>query len=523
MSKKYGLGLVVIVLLGVVSLVQADDEFPMVYTGDGMTLIVKQWDDDSGAVKGDIQRDGTTFAFAGKMKDHDSESVTGSFIAEGKTYPFTATIDPKTDAIRFNTGNKVYNLKPVENKPDAPAAGGNPLDTPGTPLNPLDMPNAPRNPPETPDAPRNPLEEGPRDQSAQPPVVQNPLDPGASETQNPPRPPEPAAAEKPEVLKLKMVKFNDINMGKPAFTMLIPQDWKAEGHIEWGPMDNPFPQHRVTVKGPDGSAIAFVPAMNMTYFEVNPVPGFPPQPPQGIRTPERPGDFIVSLLSRVPELRNVRLIEDTRDLQGERNLAMQQRAMGMNPNDIRTQLHVITVGYERGNQKMIEQIVTMFALFPGMNTENIRSESWALYTLVSIAAPEEKFAKTREQLYALAGTYRSIPNWWAQQFAVRQEIQKKQHADAMEAIKRRGEFYGQLSDDQFNSWKKSNAVSDKAQKDRIDGIYERQDYKDVDGSNVNLTIHYKHVYSDGSGNLVLTNNSLNKPNDGNYQEIEPVN
>lgn len=497
MKCKLLSGLILLLLMTSTESVRADESLQR-FSGDGLTIVIRTLDDDTGKVTGDLLRDGKSFPFTGQIQEENTgEAVTGSFVAAGETFRFTSRVEPDTGIIHFTTGNKTYKLKPEtpEPKPDAPRNNENPLNS-----------DAP--------AKRNPLE------SDAPPAKPNPLNEGAAE------PPASVAstptAGKDDSLRLKLVKFNDITMGGlPAYTMLIPHDWKSSGHIEWGPAENPFPQNRTRADGPDGSAVAFFPHIHMSYAEFKPVQGLPPLPNVGVPAPQRPGDFIVhQLRTHGKDLTNVRLVEDKRDHAAEKAMA-DQAGQGLSP-EIKVTVHVVTVAYEKNGKPMREQMLVSYARYPDYEDMNSRSQAWSLGFMTVIAAPENRFEATKEMLYKIAGTYRPIPNWWVQQFEARQRIQNQRHIDVMAEIKRRGEFYNSMSDMQYDNFKKNMSAMDKGQKDRIDSIYERQDYKDVDGKPVNFTFHYKHVYSDGSGNYVLTNNPLRKPADGNFKEIEPV-
>ena len=507
MSRLPLIGIVSVLSLVFLSVVRAEGDLPLTYAGDGLTLTVKQMNEETGVVGGDIHRGDATFPFTGQIQEENTgEAVAGTFVADGHTFEFTSSLTPQ-NTIVFKTGGKTYTLKQVVK--EKPKAAGNPLEEA----------NSTKNPIEATDRPKNPLEVNP---DPTPPVSDNPLSPVRNDNPGP-NPAPNSVAGQPEEIRLKLVKFNDINMGGlPAYTMLIPSDWKAKGHIEWGPAANPFPQSKISISSPDGCGIAFIPSLTLEYVESKPMPFVTP-PPAGTPAPQRPGDFLVELFRKNTKLTNVRLIDDKRDLPAEQALERMNRGSPLAGNGVRTQLHIVTIGYDHENVRMREQIVLMYARYPDTNNENIYGQLWSIFTMVSVAAPEAKFEEKSKFLYALAGTYRAIPNWWVQQFEARQRIQNQRHVDAMAEIKHRGEFYSQMSDAQFATYKQNSAASDVAQKQRIDGIYERQDYKDVDGSNVNLTFHYKHVYSDGSGNFVLTNNSLNKPNDGNYREIESAN
>jgi hypothetical protein len=64
------------------------------------------------------------------------------------------------------------------------------------------------------------------------------------------------------------------------------------------------------------------------------------------------------------------------------------------------------------------------------------------------------------------------------------------------------------------------SAGDKAQRQRVNSIYETDDFRDTNGQTVNLPMHYRHVFSDGNGNYVLSNSS-DRPT-GNWSEIQPA-
>jgi hypothetical protein len=88
-------------------------------------------------------------------------------------------------------------------------------------------------------------------------------------------------------------------------------------------------------------------------------------------------------------------------------------------------------------------------------------------------------------------------------------------------IRRRGEQINRLSDEEYARYRKAFSGSDAAQRDPINTIYETSDYKDADGQIANLPMHYHHVFSDGKGNYVLSNNSNDKPGEL-WTAIQPM-
>ena len=86
-----------------------------VYSGDGLTVRVLEWDEESGNVRGQIIKDGETFPFTGKHSEtDDAEVVTGSFKvgdqafkAAFKAWERKRTLISGTPGIRTRTAARV--------------------------------------------------------------------------------------------------------------------------------------------------------------------------------------------------------------------------------------------------------------------------------------------------------------------------------------------------------------------------------------------------------------------------------
>ncbi len=101
------------------------------------------------------------------------------------------------------------------------------------------------------------------------------------------------------------------------------------------------------------------------------------------------------------------------------------------------------------------------------------------------------------------------------------EITRRNHIIGMEEIRRRGQYYSDLSDANYAAWKRSVASSDRQQEARIDAIYEVEPFRDADGLPVKLPIHYQNYYSDGKGNYVMTNSTMDEPG-SEWTKLEPM-
>ncbi len=566
---------------------------PMVYAGDGLTVVILKMSEDTGEMSGEIRRDKSVYPFSAKMDDNDDEVIRGNFYVDGKPYAFSAREDADSEAMIFVTGAKRYKLLPVvQQQPQPPQPmpqPDNPLDQPvQPPVNPPVQPPAPPvenpltglpgmnenpappvnpNPPVQPPAPQPPVAPaqpnpptspepenpltglpttpqtppqpapGPSAPATNQPSPQNnpllnlpgnpsqnpaPVNPPAPQQPvQPAAPAQPAAANKAS--KVKLAKFNDISMdGVLSHTMLIPEGWTSDGFIQWSGEPDYMPEKTITVTGPDHAKLTFIPTMAFMYIVVNPVPGFPVTPPNGTPPPQNLGAWIAKTIAENPngKLKNVKLVSDVRNQQFEAMMDQLDRESGGNLRDVRRTSHIVTVTYEQKGVKIREEINVNYALFPPSVNENLRSDMWTLQFLAGYSALDDKFDQVKPQLVAIQSTMRPVAKWWVQMFKVRGEIMRVRAEQRMEEIRRRGKMYDQMSDAEYAKYKESMKGSDQAQKDRVDTIYERQEYTDTDGSIVTLPIHYNHIFSDGNGNYVMTNNSLEKPSDL-WTEIKP--
>ncbi len=434
------------------------------YSGKDAIVKVFFEDEDSGEVGGEIQLAGETHPFTAVAEDDGS--VEGNLIIKGRSQPFTATL--KGDSLSLTSAGRTYQLT----KGRAPA-----------------MPAAPSTP-STPGAPAKPAAPGPA---------------------------VPTDAPLPGTLRLKRVELRDITMGGVvSHRMLIPQDWNLSGHVEWSTDGTNTAQFNFKVTGPRHEKIAYIPAMSFSHA-VSKSGAFPPT---GTPPPDNLGAWLVGFIRQNNrEVSDVRLIEDIRDPKAEQAWREQSAATGVDLKNIGAEIHVITLAYQKQGVPMREQITLNFTRCSPMDNGYLISRLWMIFTNGIIAAPEADFARLRPQLMAIAGTLEMEPRWWNQMMQLRSLLIQKKHQDAMAEIRRRGEMYNRISDEQFASWKRWNASDNEAQRQRIQGIYEVQDYRDVDGRSVELPFHHKHVFSDGQGNYLLTNDYNHKP-EGNYQEIQ---
>ncbi len=301
-------------------------------------------------------------------------------------------------------------------------------------------------------------------------------------------------------LRLRKAEFRDIHMGNVvAYTMLVPDGWKAQGHIEWSQAQTPYPQTKIDVVAPDKSKISFYPALTFSYAES-------PQMNmrQGIPPPTDFGAWFVSFVAQNnPNISKVELVKITRDTAAEKALAEQSRQLGQ-PVQGQWQINLVRFRFVMDGVPFTQETHVSFATNPPAHTSNMTMVDWMLFFNSDVRAPSAVFEALRPVLYASAHSLRSVPQWWAQQQRLIMDITRRNHEIGMAEIKRRAQAYDQLSDASLAEWKKQQAASDRQQGQRINAIYEVDDFRDTDGLTVKLPSHYAHHYADGRGGYLLT-------------------
>lgn len=308
-------------------------------------------------------------------------------------------------------------------------------------------------------------------------------------------------------LRLKWHAFPDVTMGAPAaYSVMLPVNWSAKGKVEWQPVGEvPFPQQVIEITSPLQGRISFEPQITFSYMEGTGITS------QGVPAPANFPQWLVQVIPQSnPKVSNVKLVSSRRDAKGEEFLQKMHSASG-GGGGMEREIHVIVLDYNEGNQRRREEMNVTYARFAPYLSQNMNSQLWSITPGVSISAPAHLFAAHRAALFNAAYSVTRNPSWHIQSQAVIAEMSRQRIANKWEAIKQRGRQISQMSDAEYAKYKKDSAISDGAQRTRINSINETDDFRDTNGNIVNLPMHYNHVFSDGKGNYVLSNNSQDRP------------
>lgn len=448
-----------------------------VLQGDGITLRVLKLSEDETEASGILLRSDGSYPFVARLVSDDNAAVyKGQFRVGKEEKQFTTTVREGDPDIIFSLAGRQYHLRelaPVTDEEEEQTSAPGEL-------------------------------EG---DSAEPPP--------AAESAGARSPAKPA-----DEVRLHQVEIRDVNMNNVvAYTMLVPDGWDFQGHVEWSKEKTPYPQRVVKVTASDGSWINFSPAMSFSYSVIRQVGGGTMR--NGTPPPSSLGEWVVSAAARAhPELSEFSLISDERDRLLEQASEAAQRQSGI-PVQGNWEKHRIKFRFLMDGVPFTEELHLTYSVSQVPPNQWVATTIWMVFVDSNVRAPSARFEEMKPLLYASANSLRTVPQWFTQQQLLLMEITKQNHVIGMEEIRRRGQYYDQLSDASFAAWKKSQLSSDRQQNARINSINEVDDFRDSNGLPVKLPIHYKNYYSDGRGNYLMTNSTLDKP-DSSWTELEPM-
>jgi len=479
------------VLLSILLTTCAQAEDPVILSGDGVTLVIREMQGQG--ISGDIQINGKTYPFSAKIEEAgDSEIVRGTINA-GQGVAFISRQDENSEATLLTIDQKTYRLMPSDQMP--------------APLKPAPPPPAPQPTPVKPDAP---------DAGNEKPF--NPW--GGGDAKPPADDAKPPAAAAPTSQKLRLHKFHDVSMGGVvSHTVLLPEGWVAEGYVEWSTYPTPYPQQKMRIISPMKGRVSYVPLYPMMYTESKPIQGFPQMPAQGTPPPRDIAQWLVWFLTQNNAgISDMRVTEDRRDAAAEAAELQSARAMNTQGSS-NTEIHVITLSYTQDHERFREEVMLAYNILPPIDNQNIHSDTWTVSIFYMLAAPDAIFDSHKPELVAVANTLRQTANWFTQVQLTLMELAQLRTEQFAEAIKRRAQMYDSMTKDQEAAFDKRMDDIDHQRNSDNNRIYEKTDYRDTDGSKVKLPSHYHHVWTDGNGNYVMSNNSQQKPGET-WTEIE---
>ena len=356
------------------------------------------------------------------------------------------------------------------------------------------------------------------------------------------------AAEEPakvaEQVILKPQTFNNpLSANMPCHSVLVPRGWAAEGGAFW-PGAQLFgirPSQSVKVTAPDGRRVHVGPSITCADFRPSPqAMQFGQQRPaegqidQGlpiIHMPddlqqwqawmahktlprERPGASDIQVrVTIVPELTQLmhRQLAPLAQQQQQLNVQAQQLGLAMQ-HFVDGAVLAFECRYAQDG-RVWDELVVMGVAYMGTRSDAGTQLRWGIEPNVAYRAPAGELEKAMPLLMTIANSVRPTPQWAqmkADHVAAMNRIALKGAADRSRIIAQSNAEISQIINDGFRN---RQAIQDRTHEKVINAIREVENYT-VPGSTtqVQLPSHYNHVFSNGNGEYILTNDANYNPN-----------
>lgn len=350
--------------------------------------------------------------------------------------------------------------------------------------------------------------------------------------------------------------------GMKSHTVLAPDGWKVEGGAWWpGPgFFKILPSQDVKVIAPDGRLVHVGPSLSAVDYRPSPyaqqhlgqqrpreqsadqgnIVLYMPDNPEQWKTfalekafkPSFPKATNMRLdrVVTIPELTTVlqKQLEPIRQTQAQS--ARQAQALGIRQSSFCDgAVLAATCFYEDGGKKWEHLLVFATAQF-GLDSDVGRQIFWSIEPSVSYRAEAGELDASMPLLMAIANSVRPTPEWAqmkADHAAKMNQIAAKGAADRADIIARSNREISRTINDAYRARSES---QDRTHAAFIKSIREVEDYAVPGGeATVQLPNHYGHVFTNKSGEYLLTDDSNFDPNidplfkDKSWESMQPAN
>ena len=492
----------------------ADDGLPMVYAGQGMRFTIEQVDP-SGFVKGTmVLGENRPMQFQMRM-DPNGQSGTGQVQTANGARPFQA-YDESMEITVVEFDGRRYRLSYQDHDKRRSDYGTG---------SPDDYGNAPNT------GYGQERYDSDRGSNNKPPVST-----GGDQTRK----------TKPKPTARGTVVLQQHRLGG-THTVLAPKGWKVEGGV-WQPPSQAFnwlPSRNIVITAPDGTTVHFRP--NIQAMDHRPAMQAPPQPgslnaQRGIIHLPMPGSLeqwsqwvqnenIRGVFQQASSVRaepariEPELTEKLRRLHAPMTQFLASQASTANIQMDTVALSVRSTFSANGAQW--QQLDAFNNLYAGAHMPTVFGPTeyanfWDIKDAVTLRAPKGTLDAQMPVLLTVVNSLRQTPEWTRQLVDLKMKLSKINHQMAMQSI----ETYGKISREMYranqevnasimSSYEKQNQARDASHRDFINYIRDMDDYRDPStNSTVTLPSTYDRVYSNGSGQYLLTSDPKFSPGSG---------
>ena len=371
--------------------------------------------------------------------------------------------------------------------------------------------------------------------------------PGAAPTQQPQQPDSGGEALSEAELRergtfMRVSRLTDSGLNMVVGQMTAPDDWQVSEQVQWSSYGNYPGMTQLSAVSPDGLR-SFQLISTMSYYQTDSIfssLGENETDPttyrihRQYRTAEQFVELFISNLGCTSaqklgsssidsqSLGALQSVAEQHAYQTGSSLVQSLANLGMSANLAGYESTVVDNRYAVTTQSGQTEYIEVFTLVWAYQTSWVVQNSsitvneiyWCVpFMYISTAESEQALASTQNEFLTFVSNSQISPEFYYLVRQYRSYIENQLAQQLTNQIQAATEIQSQLMDGYSSSSDTNDRVTDMWS----DCIYDRDDYTTSDGSTVKVPTYYDHVYETDSGDIYVTNDSLNVPTD--WQEL----
>ena len=341
---------------------------------------------------------------------------------------------------------------------------------------------------------------------------------------------------------MRVSRLTDSGLNMVVGQMTAPDDWQVSEQVQWSNYGNYPGMTQLSAVSPDGLR-SFQLISTMSYYQTDSIfssLGENETDPttyrihRQYRTAEQFVELFISNLGCTSaqklgscsidqqSLGALQSVAEQHAYQTGYSLVQSLANLGMSANLAGYESTVVDNRYAVTTQSGQTEYIEVFTLVWAYQTSWVVQNSsitvneiyWCVpFMYISTAESEQALASTQNEFLTFVSNSHVSPEFYYLVQQYRSYIENQLAQQLTNQIQAATEIQSQLMDDYSSSSDTNDRVTDMWS----DYIYDRDDYTTSDGSTVKVPTYYDHVYETDSGDIYVTNDSLNVPT--NWQEL----
>ena len=341
---------------------------------------------------------------------------------------------------------------------------------------------------------------------------------------------------------MRVSRLVDSGLNMVVGQMTAPDDWQVSEQVQWSSYGNYPGMTQLSAVSPDGLR-SFQLISTMSYFQTDSIfslLGENETDPttyrihRQYRTAEQFVELFISNLGCTSAQKLGSSSIDSQSLGALQSVAEQHAYqtgyslvqslanLGMSANLVGYESTVVDNRYAVTTQSGQTEYIEVFTLVWAYQTSWVVQNSsitvneiyWCVpFMYISTAESEQALASTQNEFLTFVSNSQISPEFYYLVRQYRSYIENQLAQQLTNQIQAATEIQSQL----MNDYSSSSDTNDRVTDMWSDYIYDRDDYTTSDGSTVKVPTYYDHVYETDSGDIYVTNDSLNVPTD--WQEL----